>query len=286
MKLTDFDLYKDLLLEKSGLMLSSDKTYLLDSRLSPVAKKWGFQTLEAMTAALRGMPDQKLVNDIVEAMTTNETSFFRDMTPFNMLREIVFPYMLEARKIKRSLNFWCAAASSGQEPYSIAFILKELEQSAMAGWRNKILGTDISHEILEQARAGIYSQFEVQRGLPIQMLMAHFTQQEEKWHLNDEIKRMVEYKLFNLLDSMSMLGRFDIVFCRNVLIYFNEETKADVLRRIAGQMEPDGFLFLGGAETVLGMDTPFAAVPSGRGLYALKDSVHFEKLDAGAQALA
>ena len=276
MIITNFDIYKDILKEKSGLVITPDKTYLLESRLGPVAKKWEFATLDDMAGALRGLPDAKLVNDIVEAMTTNEPSFFSALNPFNIFKDVALPYMADARKMSRKINLWCAAASSGQEPYSIALIFQEMAASLLSGWNNKILGTDISHEILDQARKGLYTQFEVQRGLPIQMLMQNFTQVEEKWQLNDNIRNMVEYKYFNLLDSMISLGKFDIVFCRNVLIYFDEEAKADILRRIAGQMEPDGFLFLGGAETVLGLETPFEAYPEKRGLYVLRDSVHLK----------
>lgn len=276
MKLTEFDVYRDLLKQKSGLSLSQDKVYLLESRLSPIAKKWNFTSFEDMTLALSGVPDPKLVDEIVEAMTTNETSFFRDNTPFEIFKNTVVPYMKESRAAKRSLNIWCAAASSGQEPYSIAMILKELQSSSMAGWITHILGTDISNDILALAKNAVYSQFEVQRGLPITMLMKFFTQREERWALNDDIKSMVKYQNFNLLNSMVGIGKQDIIFCRNVLIYFDEATKADVLARMANQLEPDGFLFLGGAETVLGITNVFAPVPGQRGLYAKPDSVHIK----------
>ncbi len=278
MRIVDFDIYKDLLKEKSGLVLSSDKSYLLDSRLSPIAKKWGYPSIDAMTVALQGVPDKDLVNDIVEAMTTNETSFFRDTRPFDTLRNTVLPYLHENRATKRSINTWCAAASSGQEPYSIRLILKEME-SKFAGWKTDILATDISHEILEQAREGVYSQFEVQRGLPIQTLMSNFTQIDEKWQINEEIRRSVRYDYFNLLDSMSGLGTFDVIFCRNVLIYFDEPTKKDILERMAAQLPDDGFLFLGGAETVLGITEAFKPIPDKRGLYAKEGSVLLEKKD-------
>jgi chemotaxis protein methyltransferase CheR len=276
MKLTDFDIYKDLLRKQSGLALTPDKSYLLDSRLSAVAKKWGYPSLDAMTVALRAVPDKNLVTDIVEAMTTNETSFFRDNNPFELFKGTVLPYMLEARKIRKSFRIWSAAASSGQEAYSLCMLMKEIESTTLAGWRPEIVGTDISNEILDLAREGIYSQFEVQRGLPIQMLMKYFTQTGDKWQINENLRKMVRFQYFNLLEDMKILGSFDIILCRNVLIYFDEQTKADVLKRMAAQLADDGFLFLGGAETVLGITDAFQAVPGKRGLYAKSKSVHLQ----------
>ena len=271
MRITEFDLYKNLLKEKSGLVITSDKSYLLDSRLSPVAKKWGYPSLEAMTTALQGVPDKDMVEDIVEAMTTNETSFFRDSKPFDLFRDFVLPFTQEKCAAQKNIRIWCAAASTGQEPYSLALILKELAETKMAGWNSNILATDLSNEVLEQAREGIYSQFEVQRGLPIQMLMNNFTQIEEKWQINEDIRNMVKYDTFNLLDNMTSLGTFDIIFCRNVLIYFDEETKAQILQRMAAQLDKNGILFLGGAETVLGITDAFKPVPEKRGIYVQPD---------------
>lgn len=285
MEITDFDIYKNLLKKKSGLVLSSDKSYLLDSRLSPIAKKWGYASINEMTVALQKIPDTALIIDIVEAMTTNETSFFRDTKPFDILKTVVLPYMQEHRAINKTMTTWCAAASSGQEPYSIRMILKELAFK-FAGWKTDILATDISNEILDQAREGIYSQFEAQRGLPIQMLMSNFTQIGEKWQINEDIRKSVQYKYFNLLDNMNALGTFDVIFCRNVLIYFDTETKQDILDRMSLHLANDGFLFLGGAETVLGITDKFKPVPDSRGLYAKEGSPIFEKSDSATQAIA
>lgn len=275
MNITDFDIYKDLLKEKSGLVLIQDKSYLLESRLNPVAKKWGYDTISAMTHKLRSVPERGLVNDIIEAMTTNETSFYRDQKPFEIFKNTVLPYYKKHNSINKSIRIWCAAASSGQEPYSIAMMLKE-EQAHFPGWRFEIIATDISHEILEKAKEGLYSQFEVQRGLPITMLMKYFTQKGDKWGINDEIKRMINFKYFNLLDPMGGLGQFDVVFCRNVLIYFDQATKADVMERTSHQMKDDGFYFLGGAETVIGLTDKFSAVPNNRGLYVKAGSKHLQ----------
>lgn len=277
MRLVDFDIYMELLKEKSGLVLTLDKTYLLESRLNPVASKWGFSSLDTLTNELRIAPDPKLIYDIVEAMTTNETSFFRDMRPFETFKNHTIPYMLQTRIHERKLRIWCAASSSGQEPYSLAMILKDHE-TQFSRWNIDILATDISKAILDAARKGLYSQFEVQRGLPIQMLMAHFTKQEnDRWQLSDKIMKMVNFQQFNLLDSMAGLGKFDIIFCRNVLIYFDEKTKSDIFARMARQLTDDGLLYLGGAETVIGITDEFAPVPEQRGLYAKKGSLHLKK---------
>ncbi len=266
MKLADFDLYKDLLHERSGLVISQDKAYLLDSRLTPVAKKWNFPSIDVMTLQLRALPDPALIRDIVEAMTTNETLFFRDTKPFQLFETEVLKHMLEARGKKKTLRIWCAAASSGQEPYSLAMTIKEKEH-LLKGWKIEIIATDISEDVLDIARKGIYTQFEVQRGLPITHLMKYFTQVNEKWQIKDEIRNMVKYSYFNLLEDFSRLGTFDVVFCRNVLIYFDDKTKTQVLSKISKQLERDGFLFLGGAETVLGLTDKFKLVPEKRGLY-------------------
>jgi chemotaxis protein methyltransferase CheR len=267
MKIADFDLYKDLLYEKSGLDITPDKSYLLDSRLTPIAKKWGYPSLDAMSVNLRALPDPALVTEIVDAMTTNETSFYRDIRPFENFENVVLPYLIENAKRGKTLRIWCAACSSGQEPYSIAMILKE-KQAQLKGVRIEIIATDISDRVLATAKQGLYSQFEVQRGLPVTKLVSFFKQAEEKWQISDEIKSMITFKNFNLLDPMTSLGQFDVVFCRNVLIYFDIPTKAKVLEGISRQMARDGYLFLGGAETVLGVTDKFSSIKDVRGLYA------------------
>ncbi|MCB9979212.1 MAG: protein-glutamate O-methyltransferase [Rhodospirillales bacterium] len=273
MKLQDFDVYKDLLMKKSGLVITQDKSYLLDSRLTPVAKKWNFANLDAMSVALRGIPDQGLVRDIVEAMTTNETSFFRDQKPFDQFKQTILPHMLKARASVRKVRVWCAASSSGQEPYSLSMLVKE-NQALMPGWSVEFLATDLSEDILAQARGGLYSQFEVQRGLPINLLMKYFRQEGEKWRISEDIRKMVKYETFNLLDPMTRLGKFDVIFCRNVLIYFDEPTKRRVLEGMAALLPPDGFLFLGGAETVFGITERFKPMENTRGVYILSGGAH------------
>jgi len=203
---------------------------------------------------------------VVEAMTTNETFFFRDKIPFDHLKEAVLPALVQARAARRALRIWCAASSTGQEPYSIAMCLKEAG-AMLAGWRTEIVATDLSLGVLEKSKAGVFSQFEVQRGLPIQMLVKYFTQNGELWQLNAEIRSMVQHRQLNLLQDFSQLGMFDIIFCRNVLIYFDQPTKANIFERIARMLEPDGVMALGAAESVVGITNVFKPYPERRGLY-------------------
>jgi chemotaxis protein methyltransferase CheR len=263
----DYDFLRKCLKQRSGLVLSADKQYLVESRLLPVARKAGFVNLAALVEALRSAGDEALMNAVVEAMATNESFFFRDKIPFEHFRSIVMPTLLESRRASRSIRIWCAAASTGQEPYSLAMCLKEMERE-IAGWRIEILATDLCSEVLEKARAGIYSQFEVQRGLPIQLLIRHFEQIGELWQIGPDIRAMVKYRQLNLLSNFSNLGIFDLIFCRNVLIYFDLETKVDVLERLARVTAGDGYLVLGAAETVVGLTESFKIVGDKHGLYA------------------
>jgi chemotaxis protein methyltransferase CheR len=263
---SDYDYLRKLLKERSGLVLSADKQYLVESRLLPLARRIGAAHLSELVVKLKTPGAEPLIVDVVEAMTTNESFFFRDKIPFEHFREHMLPSMLKARAAQRRIRIWCAAASTGQEPYSLAMILKEMALQ-LAGWRIEIIATDLSNEVLEKARAGLYSQFEVQRGLPIQLLMKYFTQAGETWQIAPEIKAMVQYRPLNLLADFAHLGAFDIVFCRNVLIYFDQETKVRVLERIARLAEQDGFLVLGAAETVVGLTEVFKPLVDRRGLY-------------------
>ena len=266
MKPEDFEAVSRLVKDRSGLVLTPDKVYLLESRLSPVARKHGMKGLADLVQALRLRPDPKLVQDVTEAMTTNESLFFRDMKPFDLFKNLVLPRLMEARGAKKTLRIWSAACSSGQEPYSLAILLRELG-AKVQGWRFEIVATDLSNEMVERARAGLYSQFEVQRGLPIQLLVKYFKQEGDRWRIDAGLKSTITFRPFNLLEDMRSLGQFDVVYCRNVLIYFDQPTKARVLDNVAGQLAGDGVLFLGGAETVLGVTTRFEPVPGERGLY-------------------
>lgn len=265
----EYDFLRRLLKTQSGLVLSDEKQYLVESRLLPVARRAGLGSLSELVAAIQKPSGKQLSDSVVEAMTTNESFFFRDKTPFDHFREVMMPDLLSARAGRRRIRIWCAAASSGQEPYSLAISLKEMA-AKVAGWSVDILGTDLSNEILEKARNGIYSQFEVQRGLPIQMLVKFFAQKGELWQINPDIRAMVKWRKFNLLDSFAGIGEQDIVFCRNVLIYFDQQTKIDILHKIARLMPSDGYLVLGAAETVVGLTDAFQPVQGRRGLYQLK----------------
>ncbi|MBL6946544.1 MAG: protein-glutamate O-methyltransferase [Rhodospirillales bacterium] len=262
----DFDFVSQFFKARSGLVLTRDKAYLLNSRLMPVARKRDMKSIDELIAAMRVGRDIELLNDVTEAMTINESFFFRDIKPFEIFRETVLPMMLKNRADKKSFRIWCAACSSGQEPYSLAMILRE-ESARLAGWRTEIVATDISTAMIAKAKAGIYSQFEVQRGLPIQMLVKYFNKNEDMWQIDASLRAMVRFSEFNLLHDLRGLGRFDVVLCRNVLIYFDSETKGKVLAQICKLMPEDGRLFLGGAETVLGVSDRFRPVPQNRGLY-------------------
>jgi len=261
----DFDYLRRLLKDRSGLVLAAEKQYLAESRLLPVARRHGLSSLTELIAKLK-TPSSLLAIEVVEAMTTNETFFFRDKIPFEQVRDVIMPELIAARAREKRIRIWCTAAASGQEPYSLAMIVKSMG-AALAGFRVEILATDIAGEVLERGKAGLYSQFEVQRGLPIQLLVKYFTQTGGMWQIAPEIRAMVQFRPLNLLNDFKPLGTFDLVFCRNVLIYFDQETKTRVLERIARQMAEDGKLVLGAAETVVGLTDVLKPVPERRGLY-------------------
>lgn len=262
----DFDLFKTMLYEKSGLVITPDKSYLLESRLAPHLKTWGLADMAALAEKLRKLPDKAIIDVIVDAMTTNETSFFRDMKPFDKFRDVVVPAILAKKGAGAPIKIWSAACSSGQEPYTLALTIKE-NALKWAGTKFDILATDLSTEILAQAKAATYTQFEVQRGMPIQLLIKYFSQNGDKWTVKDDLKQFITFQKFNLLDSMDHMGPFDIIFCRNVLIYFDQQTKGKVLEKMRKRLHPHGFLFLGGAETVLGITNAFKPMEGERGLY-------------------
>jgi chemotaxis protein methyltransferase CheR len=262
---TEYEYLRKLLKERSGLDLSADKQYLIESRLLPLARKAGLADIAELVQKLQG-GSGALITSVVEAMTTNETFFFRDKVPFDHFRDTIMTEVIKARASRRSVRIWCAAGSTGQEPYSLAMCLKEMG-AALTGWRIEIVATDLSQEVLEKSKAGIYSQFEVQRGLPIQMLVKYFKPNGETWQINPELRAMIQHRQLNLLQDFSHLGTFDVIFCRNVLIYFDQETKINIFNRLARQIEPDGFLVLGAAETVVGLTESFKPIPDRRGLY-------------------
>ena len=276
----EFDFLCKMLRDRSGLVLTRDKAYLLESRLLPVARKCSLKSVDELVAAVRARPSGDLARDVVEAMTTNESFFFRDIKPFDQFKSFVLPALMKSRAARRQIRIWSAACSSGQEPYTLAMLLAE-EHAKLAGWTIDILATDLSTEILDKAQAGLYSQFEVQRGLPIQYLVKYFKQQGDRWQIDPGIRSRVRYRVFNLLDDPASLGSFDVIFCRNVLIYFDQPTKTTVLERLSRVVAPDGFLYLGGAETVLGISDKFHASAENRGIYCPAPAVQPQRLAAG-----
>jgi chemotaxis protein methyltransferase CheR len=252
--------------ERSGLVLLPQKQYLVESRLMPVVRRNGLADLAALLHRLRAPDAEPLRVAVTEAMTINESFFFRDKIPFDRFRDTILPALIAARALRKRIRIWCAAAATGQEPYSLAMILDEAAER-LAGWRVEILSTDISNEMIEKARAGLYTQFDVQRGLPVQLLIRHFEQAGELWRLKEDIRRMVQFRQLNLLSDFSALGVFDVVFCRNVLIYFDNSTKTALLERLVPALARDGYLVLGAAETVVGLTDRFLPHPDQRGLY-------------------
>jgi chemotaxis protein methyltransferase CheR len=277
----EFEYLRAFVKSRSGLSLGPEKRYLVESRLAPVCQRNGMAGLPDLVRRLKSARDPALERAVIEAMATNETFFFRDKVPFDLFRDVLLPRCLAAQGATRRLRIWCAAASTGQEPYSIAMLLHEAGPR-LAGWKVEIVATDIATGVLEKAKAGLYSQFEVQRGLPIGMLLRHFKQTGETWQLSPAIRAMVDFRPLNLLQDFSRLGAFDIVFCRNVLIYFDAKTKADVLSRLARALNPGGAVLLGAAETVIGLSDALAPHPEHRGLYVAKRAGEAPPLRAAA----
>lgn len=268
MRLSDFDFYRDFLLEKSGVELSQEKAYLLDSRLTPIARKWGYPNIETLTMVMRGVPPADLAHEVIEAMTTNETCFFRDLKPFVHFRDITLPSLMQARKAEKEINIWCAGCSTGQEPYSLAMLWKELPRQN--GWNYNILATDISNAALLRAERGEYTQSEVQRGLSTHLLVKYFDQKDGMWLIKPEIKSMVDFSDFNLMDPMKQIGTADVIFCRNVLAHFDHDTRINVLHGLARTMAEDGILYLGIHETIDGPSDMLRPLPGTQGVFIRK----------------
>ena len=262
----DFEFLRAYLKQRSGLALTAEKRYLVESRLAPVCRRFNFPTLRDLISSLKVGHDTAIERAVVEAMTTNETFFFRDRLPFDLFRDVVLPEAIARNAARRRLRIWCAAASTGQEPYSIAMLLQEAGVK-LAGWQVDLVATDISSEVIEKAKLGFYSQFEVQRGLPVQWLLKYFTQIGEQWQIAASLRSMVEFRQFNLLHGFEGLGTFDVIFCRNVLIYFDAPTKSEILARFGHSLAPGGALLLGAAETVIGLTDRLAPDAKHRGLY-------------------
>jgi chemotaxis protein methyltransferase CheR len=257
-----FEFVRTTLRERSGHDLEDDKAYLVETRLLPVARRHGFSSVEALVLRLRGRRQEKLLGELVEAMTINETFFFRDGHPFDVLREVVLPELIQQRAQVRRLNIWSAACSSGQEAYSVAILLHR-DFPALAGWNIRLIASDLSAAMLERGRRGRYSQLEVSRGLSPELLKDYFQEHEGTWQIRDDIRRLVDFQAINLSGPWPELPLFDLVLLRNVLIYFDVATKQRILGRIHNLLQPDGYLLLGGAETTHNLDTDFTPVPFG-----------------------
>lgn len=261
----DFEFLKMFLRRKSGLDLPESKIYLLESRLQKVMRDAGLSSLSHLVAAMRA-GKAGLETQVVEAMTTNETLFFRDRSPFEALENRILPQLMKARAASRRLSIWCAACSAGQEPYSLAMMFADM-QTQLAGWTIQIVASDISAGMIAKAQAGSYSQFEVQRGLPVRNLLKYFTQEKDTWTLNAAVRQRVQFKTLNLMEDFRGMGQFDIIMCRNVLIYFDLPTRRDVLTRFLPHLPPDGRLVLGAPETVVGITQDFSPDPDAHGFY-------------------
>jgi chemotaxis protein methyltransferase CheR len=270
MNVNDFELIADILKERSGFTLAREKAYLLESRLSTVARKWKFKGFEELAVTAREGRDEALLSDIVQAVTITETHFFRDRTPFFQFRDLVLPHLLQQRAEARSLRIWSAGCSSGQEAYSLAMMLEDRRED-LAGWTFEIVGTDLSIDMLARAKQGLYTQLEVQRGLPIDYLVRYFEQENDRWRLHEPVRKMTKFQPFNLLDDMSSLGRFDVVFCRYVLGGLGSDVLGNVLEGITDRLNDDGVLCVGFDEMGVCMNERLQPIPGARGLYGLDD---------------
>lgn len=268
----DFQFVSSLVRQRSAIVLEPEKAYLLEARLSPLARAEGFASIEAMITRMRAQPYNGLHRKVVEAMTTNETSFFRDLHPFDALKTVVLPEVMKQRQAERRLSIWCAASSSGQEPYTIAMTLLD-HFPQLASWDVKILATDISSEMIARSKAGRYGQIEVNRGLPANLLVKYFEKKGMEWVVKPELQRLCEFRELNLIEPWGLLPPMDVVFLRNVLIYFDVDTKRTILNNVRKVLQPWGYLFLGGAETTINLGDVFNRVQFDRaGCYRLKSA--------------
>ena len=255
----DFEYLRKLMAEHTAIVLDAGKEYIAESRLANLVVKEGFDSVPELIRTLRANSFDTLHRKVVNAMTNNETWFFRDLVPYEALRKAIIPAVLAARSQERRLSIWCAACSSGQEPYSLTMLLRE-NFPELRNWNVRLLATDISSSVLERAQRGHYSQLEINRGLPATLLARYFTREGLAWVIADEIRRSVEFRLFNLAEAWKEYPACDIVLIRNVLIYFDVETKKAILARMRRSLRPDGYLLLGGAETTLNLDEKFERV--------------------------
>jgi len=260
-----FEYVRQLVLTRSAIVLEPGKEYLVESRLLPLAKVHGFADLDSFVDAMAANSFNTMHRQAVEAMTTNETSFFRDIHPFDALRTSIIPELITRKSASRQLNIWCAAASTGQEPYSLAMLLRE-HFPVLASWKVTFIATDLSTQVLAKARSGRYGQLEVNRGLPAPLLVKYFTKDGTEWVVKDELRNMIDYRELNLIENWPAMPTLDLVMIRNVLIYFDVPTKKKILGNIRQRLAPHGYLMLGGAETTMGIDEQFERVQIDKGV--------------------
>ena len=266
MRPEDVEVVRGVVLSRSGVMIDPAKPYLIESRLAPLVRREGFASHTELVQAIRSRRDEKLMWALTEALTSSETSFFRDQAPFDQFRDEILPE-LAARRGERPIRVWSAACSTGQEPYSLAMIV-DAERSKLPGVQIELFGSDLSERCLEKAQTGLYTQFEVQRGLPIRLLVRHFEQADELWALSPRVRQMVRWRRVNLLADLRALGQFDVIFCRNVISAFDGSVKRMVLEQLANALPEDGRLVLGLNETVVGVTEALLPLPGRRGVYA------------------
>jgi chemotaxis protein methyltransferase CheR len=252
----DFNYIRQLVLDRSAIVIEEGKEYLVESRVRPVAKNEGFDDIKNLVDAMRNPSSNGLQDKVVEAMTTNETSFFRDIHPFEALKNNIFPELIKQRKSQKQLNIWCAASSSGQEPYSIAMVIRD-NYPMLLDWNLNFIASDISTEMLDRCRSGEFSQLEVNRGLSAQLMIKYFEKNGLKWSIKKDLRKMIDFQQINLSEPLPYLPKMDIVFMRNVLIYFDPEMKIKILKQIQSILQPDGYLFLGAAESTINLDDSF-----------------------------
>jgi chemotaxis protein methyltransferase CheR len=265
----DFDIICRLLRERSAVVLEKGKEYLVETRLAPIVRQLKLNSIGDLIAQARSQAGNGLYRQIVEALVTTESSFFRDHHPFEALRTVVIPDLIQRRRGERRLDIWSAASAAGQEPYSLALLFRE-HFPELAGWKVSLLASDLSRQVLDRARTGRYSQIEVNRGLPAALLVKYFEQHGTDWQLKPDIRGMVDFREINLAQDWPALSRMDLVLIRNVMIYFDVDTKKTVLSKLARTLRLDGYLLLGGAETTLNLSDAYRRVePFKSGFYQL-----------------
>ena len=259
LEVKDFEYIRTFLLKRSAISLDDEKQYLVESRLQPLAKREGLSSVGELITKMRTSAVNGLHQRVVEAMTTHETSFFRDVNPFEAMRRVVLPELINARATSRTIKIWCMACSTGQEPYSLAMMIREYFPQ-LESWVVKILATDLSAQVLERAREGRFNQHEINRGLPAPFLLKYFTRQGMNWQVSESVRKLIDFQQMNLIDPWNVQGPMDVIFLRNVLIYFEVDVKKEILAKARRVLRPDGSLFLGGSENAVGLDDSFRRI--------------------------